>query len=228
MKVMSEKPKITYVRGRGLAEVFRLIFAVKDIETTEEHVTTKEEFDKLKATGKLMFNQLPLIEMDGLCLIESQAQENYLGFKYDMLGNSNVERGKVQMFHTGSRSFLNACAPFWNFRPLEEREDAQKSAIESARSRFLPAFEKALAENGTGLLVGSTATIADCGLFNVLSYMKEVPEYNNILDDFPQCRAFVETFAAIPGVKKYLASPRRFPPPSEEYVAEVKAALYTN
>lgn len=223
---MSEKPKITYVRGRGLAELARLIFAVKDVESTEEHVTTKEEFNKLKATGKLMFNQLPLIEIDGLCLIESHAQSNYLGYKYDMLGNSNVERGKVQMFYAGSRSFASSCSPGWYFQPAEKREDAQKAALETARSKYLPPFEKALTENGTGLLVGSTATIADCALFNVLSYMKEMPEYKNILDDFPQCKAFVETFSAIPGVKKYLDSPRRFPPPTEEYAAEVKAALF--
>lgn len=43
--------------------------------------------------GKLMFLQLPLIEIDGLCLVESNAQANYLGHKYGMLGNTNVERG---------------------------------------------------------------------------------------------------------------------------------------
>ncbi|PIK46104.1 hypothetical protein BSL78_17017 [Apostichopus japonicus] len=223
---MADKPKITYVRGRGLAEVSRLIFAVQDVETTEEHITTNEEFQKIKATGKLMFNQLPLIEIDGLCLIESQAQGNYLGHKYNMLGKTDLERGRVQMLFAGSNSFNSVSGPFWFFMPAEARADAKKSAIEKGKTRYLPVFEKVLTENGTGFLVGSEATIADCALFNILSCMKEMPEYNNILDNFPQCKAFVDTFSAIPGVKKYLESPRRFPPPDDAYAKEVRAALY--
>ncbi|PIK41974.1 putative glutathione S-transferase alpha-4 isoform X1 [Apostichopus japonicus] len=110
--------------------------------------------------------------------------------------------------------------------PAEARADAKKSAIEKAKTRYLPVFEKVLTENGTGLLVGSEATIADCALFNTLSFMKEMSEYNNILDDFPKCKAFLDTFSAIPGVKKYLESPRRFPIPDDAYAKEVIAALF--
>lgn len=41
----------------------------------------------------LMFGQLPLVEIDGMCLIESHAIKNYLGWKYNMLV-TNKERGR--------------------------------------------------------------------------------------------------------------------------------------
>lgn len=47
---------------------------------------------------------------------------------------------------------------------------------------------QALAENGTGFLVGDSVTIADCALFNILSYLDEMQCYDNILNDFPLCK----------------------------------------
>ncbi|PIK42419.1 glutathione S-transferase [Apostichopus japonicus] len=224
---MTETPKITYVRGRGLAEVSRLIFAAKDIEIDEEYITSKAEFEKLRTTGKLMFMQLPLVEIDGLCLIESQAQEHYLGQKYNMIGSNDKEMGNVYMLYTGARSFQILCQPTWIiFHPEEKWDDCRKEAVKKARERYLPPYEKVLTENGTGFLVGSSVTIADCALFNILSYIDEGADYGNLLDEFPRCKSFVTTFSAIPGVKKYLDSPRRFPPPDKEYAAEALAILF--
>lgn len=45
-----------------------------------------------------------------------------------------------------------------------------------------------LTENGTGFLVGSSVTIADCALFNILSYIDEGADYGNLLDEFPRCK----------------------------------------
>lgn len=223
---MSETLKITYVRGRGLAEVSRLIFAVNDVETREDHITNKAEFENLKASGKLMFQQLPLIEIDGLFLVESDAQANYLGHKYGMLGGTDYERGRVQMLFSGAKSFCASCKPSWPFLAAEKKEETVKAAISSAKNRYLPAFEKALADNGTGFLVGSSPTIADCALYDILSYF-EMPEYGDLLEGSSHCKAFLATFAEVPGVKKYLNSPRRFPIPDDAYAAEVKAALFS-
>lgn len=222
---MSETPKLTYVRGRGLAEPSRLIFAVKSIEIKEEYINTKDEFTKLKATGKLMFQQIPLLEIDGLCLVESTAQANYLGHKYDMLGGTDKERGRVQMLFCGAKSFGSSCAPVWTFYEPDKKEEMVKAAINSAKTRYLPAFEKAFEDNGTGFLVGSSPTIADCALYDILSYF-EMPEYGDLLAESPHCKAFLTKFASIPGVKEYLSSPRRSPPPDDEYATRVKAALY--
>ncbi|PIK37437.1 putative glutathione S-transferase alpha-4 isoform X1 [Apostichopus japonicus] len=156
-----------------------------------------------------MFMQLPLIEIDGMCLVESHAQENYLGWKYDMLGTTKEERGQWIVF-----------------QPEEKWSSFAKEATEKARKRYLPPYEKTLAENGTGFLVGDSVTIADCALFNILSYLDEMPCYENVLNDYPHCKAFVGKFSELPGVKKYLASPRRFPPPDVAYGKEALAVLF--
>ncbi|XP_071814780.1 glutathione S-transferase alpha-4-like [Apostichopus japonicus] len=225
---MEDKPKITYLRGRAFVEVSRLIFAAKDIEIEEEYTTTKAHFEKLRADGKLMFMQLPLIEIDGMCLVESHAQENYLGWKYDMLGTTKEERGHILMLYEGARSFHDVAQPArWIvFQPEEKWSSFAKEATEKARKRYLPPYEKTLAENGTGFLVGDSVTIADCALFNILSYLDEMACYDNVLNDYPHCKAFVGKFSELPGVKKYLDSPRRFPPPDVAYGKEALAVLF--
>ncbi|PIK34479.1 putative glutathione S-transferase alpha-4 isoform X1 [Apostichopus japonicus] len=178
--------------------------------------------------GKLMFMQLPLIEIDGMCLVESHAQENYLGWKYDMLGTTKKERGNILMLYEGARSFHDVAQPArWIvFQPEEKWSSFAKEATEKARKRYLPPYEKTLAENGTGFLVGDSVTIADCALFNILSYLDEMACYDNVLNDYPHCKAFVGKFSELPGVKKYLDSPRRFPPPDVAYGKEALAVLF--
>ncbi|KAJ8036802.1 Glutathione S-transferase A1 [Holothuria leucospilota] len=223
---MSEAPKITYTRTRGLAELSRLIFAVKDVEIKEDYLTTKAEFENLKATGKLMFQQIPLLEIDGLCLVETSAQANYLGHKYDMLGGTDYERGRTQMLFAGAQSLFIHGGYLWTLGEPEKKDEDLKAAIEKAKNRYLPAFEKALADNGTGFLVGSSPTIADCSFFSIASHYEEMPEFGDLIEGSPHCKqAFLKKFAEIPGVKKYLNSPRRFPPLNDASIAEVKAAI---
>lgn len=223
---MAETPKLTYLAGRGWAEVTRLIFAVLDIEIQEDYIRTREEFEKLMATGKLMFNQLPLLEMDGLCVVESYAIPNYLGRRYNMLGTTNEEQARVQMLFAGIKAFDAICGPYWTFQPAEKRPDLIKRAINESKNRYLPVLEKVFKENGTGFLVGNSPTIADCALFHDISFFDEMPEYGDLLDGYPYCKAFLTKFSEIPGVKKYLNSPRRFPVPDDEHTAEVQAALH--
>lgn len=222
---MAETPKLTYVAGRGRVEVTRLIFAVLDIEIEEDYIRSREEFENLKATGKLMFNQLPLLEMDGLCLVETHAIPNYLDRRYNMLGTTNEEQARVQVLFAGILAFDNICGPHWTFQPEEKRPDIIKNAIKESKNRYLPVFEKVFKENGTGFLVGNSPTIADCALFHNVCFFDEMPEYGDLLDGFPHCKAFLTKFSEIPGVKKYINGPRRFPVPDDEYTVAVKAAL---
>ncbi len=46
------------------------------------------------AEDKLLFNQMPLLEIDGLCLVQQRAILAYLGVKTGMLGKDNVENAR--------------------------------------------------------------------------------------------------------------------------------------
>lgn len=70
--------ELTYFKGRGRAETTRWMLAVNQIEFKNIVVATPGELAALRLTGKPPFDQMPLLEIDGLCLSQSTAMVRYL------------------------------------------------------------------------------------------------------------------------------------------------------
>jgi hypothetical protein len=91
--------RVTYWGGRGRCEPLRVILAAAGVTFTNVILTAesgKGELEKLRASGKLAYDQVPLIEIDGLNLVQSSATANYLGRKFDLLPNDAVEAYTVE------------------------------------------------------------------------------------------------------------------------------------
>lgn len=63
---------LTYFKGRGRGELIRLMLEVTGTEYKERTIT-KSLLEELRARGDLYFQQLPLLEIDGLKLVQSAA-----------------------------------------------------------------------------------------------------------------------------------------------------------
>ncbi len=70
---MGDTAKLHYFKGRGRAETTRWMLAVNEIEFENVSLSGPADFGNLKLAGKLPFNQLPLLEIDGLNLSQSAA-----------------------------------------------------------------------------------------------------------------------------------------------------------
>ena len=64
--------RLTYFAGWGLAEQTRWVLAATGVEWEQVALETHEEFTALRDDGSLLFRQLPLLEIDGLKLTQSQ------------------------------------------------------------------------------------------------------------------------------------------------------------
>jgi glutathione S-transferase len=60
--------RLHYFKGRGRAETTRWMLAINQIAFENVPVETPKAFATLRATGKLPFDQMPLLEIDGLNL----------------------------------------------------------------------------------------------------------------------------------------------------------------
>ena len=78
--------RLTYFKGRGLAEQIRFMLAVTGTQY-EERTITAPLLKQLREDGELFFQQLPLLEIDGMKLVQSGAIMRYLARKYDMYGS---------------------------------------------------------------------------------------------------------------------------------------------
>nr|ABO26598.1 putative alpha class glutathione-s-transferase [Haliotis discus discus] len=161
---MASEPHLTYFEGRGFGELIRMTLCAARIKFTEHFVQSREEFLQMKADGKLLFGQLPLLEIDGLKLIQRRAILKYLARREGLYGSNPTENAFVDMYFEGTRDFMNAF-DFWVFDDVNKIREAYRT---KHFPRYLPVFEKVLQESSSGYLVGEAMSLADLALLEPL------------------------------------------------------------
>ncbi|XP_072533704.1 glutathione S-transferase 3-like [Salminus brasiliensis] len=217
---MSGKVVLYYFDGRGKMESIRWLLAVAGVEFEEVIFSTKEEFQKLVKSGDLLFQQVPLVEMDGMKLVQSKAIMNYIAGKYNLYGKDLKERFMIDMYAEGARDMMDMimALPFSG----EKRQNQLDSLECKAKVCSLPAYEKAL--SNSQYLVGKQLSCADVSFFEASLMLEEL--FPTILSAFPNIQAFQKRMKAIPAINKFLQpGSKRRPPPDEVYVKTVMEIL---
>jgi hypothetical protein len=88
----SQTARLTYFSGRGRGEQARWMLAATGIEFENVCLETPEEFAKMKKDDMLLFGQLPLLEVDGLRLVQSQSINRYLARRAGLYGKTDQDR----------------------------------------------------------------------------------------------------------------------------------------
>ena len=211
--------KLHYTRSRGRAETTRWMLAVNQIPFENIVIDTPEELVALRATGKLPFDQMPLLEIDGHNLSQSSAMIRYLARRGGFYGDTDTDAlwcdliaGAVADF---SETGLKAM-----FQPTDEIAISEQQA---AFAKFAPRFEARLKENSTGFCAGTRLSFADVILAEALSlYLEWIPD---ILEPTPLLKALNETVLSQPSIKAYLTSDLRYPKPGNTCVIDIARVL---
>ncbi|XP_067674415.1 glutathione S-transferase 3-like, partial [Haliotis asinina] len=219
-------PKLYYFDGRGRGAIVRLTLAACGIKFTDELLTEKHQIEKWRSDGLLLFLQVPMLEIDGLRLVQTGAIVRYIAGKEGLLGSSPEETARINMLFEGSRDFLSY---FFMYRPGRGFIDIQEvldDATSKALPRYLPVFDKVLKENGSGFLVGNSLTLADIGLLepilSVLDYYGE-----EALKDYPSLQEFHKKVTSLPSLAEFLAGPQRRKPNDDVYMSTVTKVLFS-
>jgi glutathione S-transferase len=180
------------------------------------------EFAALRDGGALAFGQLPLLEIDGLRLVQSQAIVRYVARRGGLAGSDDAESATIDMVAEAvrdARSGLTAY-PFSIDGPAHAAECRAKLL-----GKQLPYLEAALRRGG-GTVVPSGLSYADVLIAEMLEgYIGLLG--HGLIDELPWLKALRDRVLALDGVAKYLTSDRRYPFPRGEvgraYVANVNA-----
>ncbi|XP_010362401.1 glutathione S-transferase A1-like [Rhinopithecus roxellana] len=217
---MAEKPKLHYYNARGRMESIRWLLAAAGVEFEEKFLKSAEDLDKLRNDGCLMFQQVPMVEIDGMKLVQTRAILNYLASKYNLYGKDIKERALIDMYTEGIADLgemillLPFCQP--------EGKDAKVALVkEKIKNRYFPAFEKVLKSHGQDYLVGNKLSRADIHLVELLYYVEELD--SSLISSFPLLKALKTRISNLPTVKKFLqpGSPRK-PPPDAKSLEEAR------
>ena len=211
--------ELTYFKGRGRAESTRWMLAINQIQFTNVQVTTPQELASLRLTGKLPFDQMPLLEINGLCLSQSAAMIRYLARLGEFYGDNDQDAMMCDMFAGAVADFAETGLQA-AFQPTAE---VAITNLNDKCQKFGPKFEAHLAANGNGVCAGSRLSLADVVLAEALSgYLEWCPA---ILETTPHIKALNERVVDQPGIAKYLKSTQRYPKPAIEYVVDVARVL---
>ncbi|KAJ6665898.1 hypothetical protein lerEdw1_001370, partial [Lerista edwardsae] len=234
-EIMAGKPKLYYFDGRGRMESIRWLLGAAGVEFVEEIVETREQFDKLVQDGLLLFQQVPMVEIDGMKMVQTRAILNYIAAKYNLCGKDLKENAlycnqesltslKIHMYVEGILDLMRLVMIYPFILPEEQEKQAALIA-ETATKKYFPVYEKVLKDHGQDFLVGNQFSWADVALLEAILAVEE--KSTNVMPEFPQLQSFKERISNLPTVKKFLEpGGQRKPLPDEKYVESVKNVLY--
>ncbi|XP_072264543.1 glutathione S-transferase 3-like [Pyxicephalus adspersus] len=220
---MCDKPVLYYFNGRGRMESVRWALAAVGVEFEEKLLESKDEYEKLVKSGDLLFQQVPMVEIDGMKLVQTKAILSYIAGKYNIYGKDLKERVFIDMYVEGTTDFLALIMTSF-FMDEAEKKKQWDLVKQRALNRYFPVYEKAL-ENEE-YLVGKTFSLADVYLLDAILSAEEL--HPDILQNFPNLQAFKARISSMPTIKKFLEpGSKRKPIANETYVNTVKKILFS-
>lgn len=204
-------------------ESIRWLLATAGVEFEEVDLETREQFEALLKDGVLMFDQVPMVEIDGMQLVQTKAILQYIAAKYNLYGKDLKERALIDMY-VGGTSDLMEYIIFYPFIEGKQKEVQLNTIVEKATNRYFPAYEKILKGHGEKYLVGNRLSWADVHLLEAILMVEE--KCADILTHFPLLKAFRTRLSEIPTIKSFVQpGSQRKPVPGEKYVETVRNVL---
>ncbi|NXT23758.1 GSTA1 transferase, partial [Syrrhaptes paradoxus] len=221
---MSGKPKLHYFNGRGRMETIRWLLAAAGVEFEECFLESKDDLTKLQKGGFLLFQQVPMVEIDGMKMVQTRAILNYIAAKHNLYGKDLKEKALIDMYVEGITD-LNELLMMYPFQPADKKEQHFATLVDKATNRYFPVYEQVLKDHGQDFLVGNQFSRADVQLLETLLMAEEYKP--DILAKFPLLQKFKARISNIPTIKKFLQpGSQRKPPIQEKDVPRVMKIFY--
>ena len=213
-----------YFEGRGLADQIRWMLAASEISFTQRIVDSRKKFLKMKER-QLPFGQLPLLQIDGLEIVQSQSIVRYLARRAHLNGKTPEDEVKCEMIAETIKDLLPLLcgAPFAR---INSKEAFDKHLL-SMKEKWLfigSRLEAVLKANGGNCLVGESLTYADILTAHAVTwYVEECgPE---VVIDMPNLVKLQNTVIALRGVNGFIRSSAWYPIGDKKYVDQVCRVL---
>jgi len=199
--------KLTYLNGKGRAELVRLIFAAANVKFEDVRIEIK---DWPVEKQKFRFLQVPILDIDGVQLNQTIAIAQYLAREFHLAGKTNLEDAQCLALAEQVKDLLDVAFDF-RFRERDATRKAEKKqAFENgALKTMLPALEAHFKENVSkaGYVVGSSLTWADLAVYNILELVQHyLDRKDDFLAPYPTLAAHSTFIRSLPRIKKYLES----------------------
>jgi len=197
---MAPQYKLTYFDVRALAEPCRFVFAYAGV-AYEDVRLSKDNWPENKANYP--WGTLPVLEVDGKILAQSNAILRYLGKTFNVAGDDGFEAAKCDEMVEAMSDLKKAAFP-----ALMEKDEAKKAELVGTLQnetilKFFTQWSKSITANG-GFLVGNKFSYAD---FCIASYLQIFNEGlgGTLFNDFPDMKTHSDSVFNAKGIKEWVA-----------------------
>ena len=174
--------KVTYWNGRGLCEPIRMLLAAANVKFADQHFTANngaQMFAELKESGKLLYKQAPLVEMDGLNLVQSGASFRYIANKYGLYGDNIKDKYLIDAVFEGVRDVRR----FLTAYPFNQDKQIITDKLNSViKERYFGIWDQLLSQSKSEYFLTNTSA-ADVVVFEMMDFIAEIYGENVLLDD---------------------------------------------
>ncbi|XP_074650305.1 hematopoietic prostaglandin D synthase-like [Tubulanus polymorphus] len=197
---------LIYFNITGLGEVPRLLFAQAGVEYEDRRIPSPwlepDVWPKLKK--ETPFQKLPILEIDGKPIAQSQAIVQYLAREFGLEGKDNLGMAKVyEAYYMSYDILIN------DFKQRYEKNETKKQEVKenlitAEFPRLLDALKTILGDND--FLAGGTVSVADMIAFVAVQRLQGLnwPEVDNLLKAYPTVTALQDRVAKSPNIAAYL------------------------
>ncbi|KDR10710.1 glutathione S-transferase-like [Zootermopsis nevadensis] len=196
---MAPSYKLIYFNARGKAEHIRFIFAYAGVNYEDERIS-QEKWPELKR--KMPFGMLPVLEIDGKPVGQSNAIARYLAKQCGLAGRDEWESLQCDML-VDTLTDLKQELFQYRMEPDQFKKEERKIVLMKEKIPFyLNKFEKVVTEN-RGYSVGGALTWTDF-VFAVSLENFELIFGKESLDRYPSLRALKEKVFNLPSIQGWL------------------------
>jgi len=180
-----------------------MIFAEAGIEYVDNRLE-KEAWAEIKAGTP--FGQLPILEVDGVMLCQSNACARLVARRHNLAGQSELEQAQVDMIVDCLEDITKPMIAIFHEPDETKKAELKKKFGEEQLPGYLAHLEAIVAKNhgGDKFFVGTGMTWADLGFLNFTSWvvMAGAPDF---LDKFPKLKALKERVENQPKIAAWIA-----------------------
>eukprot|EP00112_Aurelia_sp_Birch-Aquarium-sp1_P022598 Seg642.2 transcript_id=Seg642.2/GoldUCD/mRNA.D3Y31 product="Glutathione S-transferase 1" protein_id=Seg642.2/GoldUCD/D3Y31 len=189
-----------YFDMAGRAEPIRILFHQAGVEFEDRRIK-REDWPELKKNDKLFpFGQMPILEVDGVVLAQSDAISKYLATEFGLYGKTSLDRAKSDMLVDGIHDIMVNLVAVFKESDETLKAAKKKAFFEEHLPKGLKLYEEKFVPRD-GFFLGDDVTRCDIAFMSFLDRCEEVQKGN--MDSFPLCKALCERVRECPNIKKF-------------------------
>ena len=220
-----------YFAGRGVADQVRWLMSYSGIKWTQRVVATRDSFSQLVESRQLPFGQVPMLQIDRMELVQTQAIIRYLAGRGNLLPKDAADHVKCDMLAESLRDLIDVltAAPFHRVRderfPDKVPEEGRDHHMIKTFFAHAKRLEYCIALNGKSpYLVGDSPTYVDVLAVHAITWFIEECGAR-IMDRFSRLINLQHLILENEGLRTFLASDLYYPLGDATYVSLVEHVL---